>query len=266
MKRRITYPHAQVRLLVRAVRRLTEQLKRPVCTKDLKAHWNQHPGDRPELLQRTGQTLIKAARPVSQDRLYRIGLIGNLAYYAADNDPFWKRRLAAHEADLAIENTIKDPFPNHMSALRGGPHEALALNAVAGWAVEMERYLKHASETFSAGVIQNVLNFGLPNELPAWAGISPSDLIGKEAAIQLLTGELSRRAPFKLELRQNWYRYLSPWRWPQSILFQRPDGAPVYSRRQLTLLAMSLWPEAGEDGELARAELLALRYGLPSAR
>ena len=266
MKRTITYPHAQVRLLVRAVRQLSQQLKRPVCSKDLKAHWNQHPDERPELLQRTGQTLIKAARPVSKDRLYRIGRIGNLTYYAADNDPYWTRRLAVHEADLVIEKNIRDQVPAQMLALRSSPHEVLALNAVAGWAMEMERHLKQASETFSAGVIQDVLNFGLPDELPPWAGISPDDLIGKGEAIALLTGELSHRAPFKLEVHNNWHRYLSPWRWPQSILFKRPAGDPVYSRRQLKLLAVSLWPEDGEDRDLARAELLALRYGLPSER
>ena len=164
---------------------------------------------------------------------------------------------------MVLDKAIKENLPNQIWGLIGGPQNALARNALAGWATEMDQYLKHASGTDSAAIMQDVLFFGTFKDYP-WAGVSPIDLIGKDEAIWLLTHELTQRAPFRLEAGINWYRFLCPWRWPQSSLFPKPAGAPVYSRRQLTLLAQSLWPEGGEDGDLARAELLALRYGQSS--
>jgi hypothetical protein len=160
-RRKIVYPSAQCRHLVRAVRKLSNQLKRPVCSRDLEKHFQRFPNERPDLAQALGQQLIKASRPKSENRVYRVGLIGNRAYYIADGDHlYWAEMLAKHEADMEIEKAIKEDFPGQMAVLRDVSYETLKLNALAGWRLEMEEHLRYASETFSTQIIADTLGLG----------------------------------------------------------------------------------------------------------
>ncbi len=62
----VTYPHAQIRQLVRVVERLSQSLDRPVCSLDLAAYYRQYPDEEPKLTQALGQQLFKAARPTDK--------------------------------------------------------------------------------------------------------------------------------------------------------------------------------------------------------
>ena len=55
------YPGSQKYRLVDSVRSLSEQLDRPISSKDLIVFWKENPEFRPLLTQAPGQILIKAA-------------------------------------------------------------------------------------------------------------------------------------------------------------------------------------------------------------
>jgi hypothetical protein len=262
----IKHPNAQCRRLVEAVRKLSTILDRPVCTKDLREHFQRFPDERPGLWQTLGRQLFKTSRThLTVDRVYGVGIIGNRAFYAADASPTWPGKLQRYCADLQLAVALEQPYPSAVRALFGGPMDALARNACAGWCLEMEAALQLATDprlTTEVNCMSVALAQTKTLSLSPFLHKPLSDLMSRSEAIDFLTQEISRRAAYRLEAGINWNRILAGQSWPQSALFEEIPGQKVYSRRQLGALARSLWPEPGENLALGPAELSALRFGL----
>ena len=86
------------------VYRLCKRLGRPVSSKDLLRHYRSRPDSRPLVMQRLGQDAVKLSRrPGRTDMpLARIGVIGNLAFYAPQNSKIWRSAFRAHEIFTAF--------------------------------------------------------------------------------------------------------------------------------------------------------------------
>jgi hypothetical protein len=255
---------AQCRRLIAAVRELSIELDRPICSRDLMAYYARFPDKRPELWQALGQQLFKATRPApAVDRVRQIGLIGNRAYYVADNQNGWKEKLARYHAGMVLARMVEENIPAAAERLLAGPREALARNALAGWHLEVEDLLPRILSPKLVESTAILVKRAQTNAAPSFAGVGLSDLVPRHSALAILHQEVAKRAAYKLETGVNWSRFLAGLAWPQSSLFPRAPGPVLYSKAQLALLAKTLWPESNEDPDLARAELLAMKYGLP---
>ena len=256
--------NAEGRRLVEAVRKLSCLLLRPVSGRDLELHFRSHPKQRPLLLQTLGQQLLKTARPFTGvERVFQVGIIGNRAYYVADEDPSWGIKLACFEAETRLRQAIKDDLLSKVRVLFGGPQEGLARNALAGWGREMAQLRAGACDPGLRRTAETMIGAALKLATPSFDGKAPEDLMTRAETVCLLERELNRRAAYRLEAGGvNWNRLVTAWTWPQSRLFTRLPGSPVHCRAQITLLALTLWPEFHEEPERAKGQLWALRYGM----
>ena len=256
---------AEGRRLVGTVRKLAAKLDRPVCGRDVELYFRMHPHERPELMQAIGQLLLKASRPYAGvDRVFQIGIIGNRAYYAADEDARWKAKLARHDADLWLARAIREDLPCKVRIIRRGSLDDLARNAFAGWAEEMEEVLPLAADATRVAKAKVMVKAAKAEAGRPFTGQVPADLISRAETVEILKDELCRRADYLVGIEVNWNRIATYWTWPQSRLFPRMTG-PIHSRAQIALLAAVLWPEPCEVTDRLVGELWARRYGIPGA-
>ena len=221
----------QARHLIAAVDHVCSQLSRPVCTTDLKAYFQHHPWKIPQLRQRIGQLLIKAARPYrrSTNPLHKIGLIGNQAYYAVGAGP-WHTTLGQHGRLLRMQAVAAWRLPEHVAPLLGTRYEQAARNAMAGfvqeWSESAHEYHPLADQVLQAkDMAASVFHLH-----------KPDDLISRKEARRLLL-KLVAKYDGKLRAKHfNPNRPLAFLCWPQSNLFKSP-GALVYSRHQIEAFA-----------------------------
>jgi hypothetical protein len=254
--------NAQGLRLVQAVRRLSARLDRPVSGRDLEMYFRQHPHERPDLMQAIGQLLIKASRPFDGvERVYQVGIVGNRAYYAANEDPTWEPKLARYDADSWLERAIREDLPDKIRILLDGSMGGLARNALAGWCWEMATVLPLASDAARVAKAKVMMGAAEAQAAPSFAGIAPGDLITRAEAVRILSRELGRRAGYMEGIAINWNRITAPWCWPQSRLFEQVPR-PMHSRAQIGLVAAVTWPDPCEVTDRLVAELWARRYGV----
>lgn len=250
----IPYSESQKALLVEEVGLLSQELNRPVSSKDLLARWALLPERRPALLQLPGQILLKAARPLSGSNpvLYQVGLIGNLAFYADDDSPHWRERFRLHALHCRALRHVKWNIPMQAQFLLGTEHEPLARNALAGFVAEWEKdkdseALPNAFATLWETAISNITH--------SFRRKCPTLAPRREAALMILE-EVKRRNPFS-EGGFNINRHLARMAWPQSPLFSEEGYWPA----QIEHYCASMWPEDADDPLVSKALWNCKVYG-----
>lgn len=253
------YPLTQKKRLVEEVEALTNELGRPVCSKDLVARWKSHPEKRPSLVQSAGQLLIKASRPVSGDNpvLICLGLIGNLAFYAADDDPRWAVAFRLHEVRLRIKDHAKWAVPQQAIYLMGTAQEDLARNALAGFVADWKPLLNEPTiaELAAATTLPGLLKLAMKEVPGNFAGRQPN-MVSREAVSAIMEEETRRRNPF---CGVNLQRHLATLAWHMTRLFHETG----YWSQQATFYCAARWPEDHEDSMLGRAAWICSIYGTP---
>lgn len=250
--------------LVIQMARLAYRLDRPVSTRDLRKHFQEHPEDRPLLMGGLGILVCKAVRRVNQSgvQLVPIGVFANAMHYAPDDNPRWISRFQRFTSRNWLAKQVARDLPGHAGYLLGSRHEGLAINALAGWLKEMSMQLDIAETEASAYPhLPEMLDRAAVIDAPTFTGMAPGDLINRRAAVTALKAEIAVRTPWRAPNRVNWGRYLVQVRWPQSILFDEPPLSWACSRWQLQCLIASRWPLADENPVEAAALTVCLGYG-----
>jgi hypothetical protein len=233
-------PHAsEAKKLIAVIDLLCHQLERPASSNDLKSYFRSHPLAIPQLQQRPGQLLIKAARPYRRgtNPLQKIGLIGNQAYYAVGPGS-WHKALEKHGRLQRMQAAAAWRLPEKAAPLLGTKHEQAARNALAGFALEW-RKVAHEHQPLADQILEATAMAASVFQLHA-----PDDLISRKEAQALLL-KLVAKYDGRLRAKHfNLYRPLAFLRWPHSGLFT-PSGALVYLRRQIK--AFACW-KAGLEG------------------
>jgi len=259
------FRNSQKLRLLAEVEFLSEKLARPVSSRDLAALWHREPDRRPLLLQRIGQQLFKAARirKTPTPRLHRIGILGNLAFYAVDDSPKWRDALSRHGTLVTLRRQARLQMPFHAVPLIGTPHDALARNALRGFLNEFEATVQ--SPGFKDFVEQTcwpeMIQAAREGAADSFAAIPPGDFVSRKMAASILGREYGKRYPFGVASRLSVGRHLVRLAWPQSALFKEKG----YSRAQIVAYCASRWPLEQDDLLLSRAVFLCLAYGVPTA-
>jgi len=244
--RRFWVEESGVRQLVEDVEYLCGKLGRPVCSKDLLAHYREFPDEQPDKVQALGQQLIKAtyARKRASPTLYKIGMVGSFAFYAANRDARWAEALRIHALKLRIAD------------------EPLARNAMRGF---LDEYLPAVVDPGLRGwkklsSLRRLIKVAEQHASPVFARIEPMDLIGRKEARALMVREYIARNPEFDPAGHNFNRHLSVLRWPQVGLF--PDRMElVYSKRQVLTYCEARWPQSVEERINSGAVWRCLCYG-----
>ena len=249
------YIISQKALLIEEVELLSRELLRPVSSKDLLQRWKQKPEWRPLLAQRVGQLLLKACRPNRRENpiLFQVGVIGNLAFYAADQDPEWIKAFQRHEIVLRAQTHARWAVPEHAVFLLGTEHDALAKNALAGFVAEWAPVAEDKSVVLPKR-IHELLETSQKDSPGKFDGKCP-ELVSRDEAEEILVEEMAARTPF-FEGTTSPHRYWSLLRWPMSSLFKETG----YWEAQVRQFCAARWP-AEEDTMMARARWLCGVYG-----
>jgi hypothetical protein len=250
------YIGSQKEVLIEEVGFLTKKLGRPVCSKDLLERWRAMPEKRPLLSQAVGQLLLKASRPNRRGypTLFQIGVIGYLAYYAADNSPGWISSLRQHEIVLSATAHVRWGIPEQAAFLLGTEFDASARNALAGFIAEWGPIAGNCSVTLPDRLLE-LLEIARRESPGSFSGQCP-ELIGREEARVVIAEELKIRNPF-FAGDVNWKRHLATLCWPMSSLFTQTG----YCENQVRLYCAARWP-VEEDPMEAKALWLCGVYGL----
>jgi hypothetical protein len=249
------------RKLCDLVLKLALELRRPVCSTDLDRHFMIHPESRPVLTQRLGQLLLKAARPAKTEipRLRQVGLHGNRAYYAPDDDPFWHACFTEYTNREELVHFHQLRYFERVRYLMGSPHDALVRHSLAGWVREAEFLIGRCPRHTISGVLAQQREQMRGVVAPVFGRFIPEDLLTRPAALKHLQRFIRQRGAHRLGFKINYNRYLVELGWPQSHLYPRPPELR-YSRRQLEAFMASRWPLVLENEEEAHAVRWALRY------
>ena len=250
------YTISQKALLIAEVELLSRELLRPVSSKDLLQRWKEKPERRPLLAQRVGQLLLKACRPNRRENpiLFQVGVIGNLAFYAADQDPEWIKAFQRHEIVLRAQTHARWAVPEHAVFLLGTEHDALAKNALAGFVAEWAPVAEDRSVVLPKR-IYGLLETARKESPGNFEGKCP-ELVSRAEAEAILLEEIAARNPF-FEGSTSPHRYLSLLRWPMSSLFSQAG----YWEEQVRLYCAARWP-VEEDPMEAKARWLCDAYGI----
>ena len=250
------YTISQKALLIEEVEILSRELLRPVSSKDLQQRWKEKPERRPLLAQRMGQLLLKACRPNRKENpiLFQVGVIGNLAFYAVDQHPAWRRALQRYALVQRAEIHARWAIPEHAVFLLGTEHDSLAKNALTGFVAEWAPVAEDKSVVLPKR-IHELLETALKESLGRFTGKCP-ELVSREKAQSILVEEMGARNPF-FEGTTSPHRYLSLLRWPMSSLFKETG----YWEAQVRQFCAARWPTE-EDTMMARARWLCWVYGL----
>ncbi len=255
------YPGSQKYRLVDSVRSLCEQLNRPISSKDLIAYWREHPEFRPLLTQAPGQILIKAARP-SHDtipRIYRVGIIGNLAFYAAEESSHWHQRLEVHRSILRVKWHNRVQIPWHAQMLLGSEHHAVGFSALTGFLAEWRLYYRNSeSESYGhATHFGQMLAFSEKTVGDTKWQKSPDALVSRQSAEYLLRAEYEMRVPFASGESISVNKHLVRLAWPISPLFSETG----FLLSQVKHYCKARWPMEGDDPETSKSLWRCMCYG-----
>lgn len=249
------YIGSQKEILIGEVGILSQQLGRPVCSKDLLERWRDKPEQRPLLSQSVGQLLLKASRPNRRGNpiLFQIGVIGYLAYYAADDSPRWFAALRQHEIVLRAKIHSQWAIPEQAAFLLCTEFDASARNALAGFVAEWGPIAADKSIVLPDR-LHELLETARRESPGEFRGKCP-ELIGREEAKAVIAEELEARNPF-FTGDVNWKRHLATLCWPMSSLFTNSG----YWEQQVRLYCAARWP-VEEDPMEAKARWLCGIYG-----
>lgn len=249
------------RKLVESVAALSTELRRPVSSKDLMEFWRSTPSLQPLLIQRPGQLLIKAARacPDGWGEITRIGIIGNLAYYAAEPGEMWRQALLLHRLRLGLMAEWRRSMPSLARNLLFSHFEPLARNALAGW------YDEWAKPMLSSPVLCAELSAHLdplieiaseyrskyfhPKALP--------EPISREVAEDLLRLEYANRQEWVDASRLSPNKHLVRLKHPRSSLVKTTG----YRGLEILLYCQARWTRVDEDALQASSLYSVLAYG-----
>lgn len=250
------YETTQKAILVEEVATLCRLLNRPVSSKDLTKRWKELPGNRPLFIQRTGQNLIKAARAVNGDNpvLHKIGVIGNLAFYADEDSPYWRERFFLHEIAVRAKMHVTWGIPHQAAFLLGTEHDDIARNALWGFLVEWS-VAKH--EAVVPDGLRELVQVAEQYIASRFIPKCPT-LVSRAEAAALILSEIERRNPF-FEGALNINRHLARLCWPQSTLFKEQGFWPDQVRHYCA----ALWPSEDDDPLIEKAVWLCGIYGEP---
>ncbi len=244
--------------LLREVRILAEELQRPISSRDLTRRWQEFPDNRPLLLQAPGQLLIKASREFEGcERISRVGIFGNLAFYAPDKAPRWRHSFTLHTIRERMRQHLRWGIPGQALYLVGTPHEKYALNALAGFIREWDTPL------LDDGIRQIATDTGFIKLLalaksevgPPWAGRLPKLSSRAEASKIILSAIAETRDGDSSHFNMN--RPLATVAWPMTPLFAKTG----YWIDQVRAYSASKWPSEDADPFEARAMYLSMTYG-----
>ena len=247
--------------LLQEVRFLAEKLKRPVSSRDLAAHWRAFPDSRPLLLQAPGQLLIKASRECETgERVHRIGLYGNLAFYAPDEDSFWQRAFDLYTIRERMRRHVRWGIPQHALYLVGTDQERYGLNAIAGfleeWGPVME--INEAQQiAIETGFIK-MMDLARSETVPPWAGRIPKLTNRAKVARIILCAVADTRDGDSKHFNVN--RHLAEVAWPQTPVFTEKG----YWLAQVAAYVDWKWPPDDFDPFEARALYFSMYYGVPA--
>ncbi|MGC1481388.1 MAG: hypothetical protein WA771_12845 [Chthoniobacterales bacterium] len=245
------------------VYRLCKRLGRPVSSKDLLRHYRSRPDSRPLVMQRLGQVLFKLSRrPGRTDMpLARIGVIGNLAFYAPQNSKIWRSAFRAHEIFYGISEQCLFRMPEHASRLLGTRFDSLAQNALAGfvqeWQEPFERHLP--PDPTIENDFRSLLGMAAKNAVIAFIPVRPRSMVCRAEADAILREEYGIRMPMTSADAMSTGRHLVHLAWPQSSLFLRADCE--YWEDQVRTYCASRWPVNNAERNFGKALSLAMRYG-----
>jgi len=248
--------------LVQEVDRLCRLLKRPVSSRDLARVWAAEPDRRPLLLQRPGQILLKAARPCEgAPGLRKVGIIGNLAFYATDDDPVWDRAFYLHSIHLRMKMHVKWGVPQQAMYLLGTEHESIAQNALSGFMAEWSPVMRDsdAQQIAVKTAFVRLLDVARKQNPSPFMGTCPplADSVSAEKLIHAACSAY-REDEFT---RLNVNRHLARLSWPKVKLFQE-NG---FWLNQVIAHCRAQWPFEDHDPIEQRAISICMFYGAPEA-
>ena len=251
-----TYAESQKSRLVDEVGLLSLELGRPVSSRDLLTRWKELPERRPLLTQCIGQLLIKASRPVKGDNptLVQLGLIGNLAFYATTESPYWRTAFRHHEIAVRARIHVRWGIPEQAVYLLGTEHNALARNALSGFIAEWEPVAADKSIGLPAR-IHDLLEIAKRETPCSFTGRCPN-LIGRTEAADVLLAEMRARDQLFCETA-NINRHLSRLAWPMCPLFAEVG----FWEFQVRQYCSATWPDANDDTIESKAASLCAIYG-----
>jgi len=251
----IAYEDSQKARLVAEVDALCRQLGRPVSAKDLAARWRSLPDRRPILLQGVGQLLLKASRPVKGDSpiLRQVGMIGNLGFYAADEDPAWAESFRRHEIAVRAARHVKWAIPEHALYLLGTEHDALAKNALAGFVAEWSAPVADTTIALPPR-LHDLLDVAKQHAPGEFCGHCP-ELVSRGEASDILASQIARTAG--LDDTGNLNRHLARLSWPMCSLF---SGVGFWEF-QVRQYCHARWPDDTTDPIQSMAAFRAAAYG-----
>lgn len=244
--------------LVEEVARLCNALGRPVSSRDLAKVWASDPERRPLLLQRPGQILIKAIRPCeSSPGIRKVGLIGNLAFYAADSDPKWDRAFHLHSVRLRMKQHVKWGVPQQALYLLGTEHESVARNALSGFMAEWDACMDDAD------VLATAVKTGFVKMLELARSQDPAPFTWKcpplstaAAAAKIIRAACAAyREDDSIRLNVN--RHLARLSWPKVSLFRQRG----FCLEQVNAYCHAQWPLGDHDPIEQRALSICMFYG-----
>lgn len=247
--------------LIDAVKELSNELGRPVCSRDLKEYFFDHPEEQPLLRQCLGQQLLKATRTwkTGVSAIRQIGIIGKYNYYASTDASAWKEKFNHYALKLSIQEELKLGMGEKAISLIDSPYEGFARNALAGFISEWTPALKNESIA-ETDFFAEAMNEAQKYASKKFVRRGPKNLISRKQALRFLQTEACRRLGKYRSRHINYDRYLAPWHWPQNRVFQKTSKL-LYAPEQLALLAQKTWPTFEDDPYLAEAVLVCSRYG-----
>jgi len=244
------------------VEALCAKLQRPISSKDLLRYYSRAPEDRPLLFQRLGQQLFKLARPKGKKSafVHRVGIIGNLAFYAPDTDPKWADAFSVYGSLVAVAQQRHFRLPDYAARLLRTRFEAMARNALAGYVEEFRPIIENCPPTSPlVHDMSELLEKAEREAASVFIQNVPTNLISRDAAAELLRREYGRRTPMSDPGAMNVARHLVHLKWPQSSLFPSTPG--VFWADQVEMYCASRWPVTANEHELARGLSLVMIYG-----
>lgn len=253
----------QCKKLEADVGKLCQELRRPISSKDLLCYYKRNPEIRPLLFQALGQLLFKLARPKTEHsaRIFRIGIIGNLAFYAPSMGEEWKTAFSIYAAQVAITQQCRFRLPAHASQLIATRFEHMARNALAGFLEEWCPVVEvcRGSHLPILDDMDELLSTARQHAAPRFCRIPPGSLVDRDTAAEILRAEYGRRTPLSNSEAMNVDRHLVHLKWPQSRLFC--SSGDTFWADQVSVYCASRWPVTPAEHELARGLSLAMIYG-----
>ena len=251
--------------LVESVATLSSALRRPVSSKDLIVFWQNATSLRPFLIQRPGQLLIKAARicPHEWGTITRIGIIGNLTYYAPEAHDKWQMALTIHRLRLGLMGELRRAMPSLARNLLYSQFAPMARNALAGWYEEWAKPMIASPELCSELSLHLDPLIQIASEYRAKCFQSkslPNPITRKEAE-QLLRQEYSDRLEWTSATQLSPNKHLVRLKHPRSSLV-RTMG---YRELEVLLYCQARWTRPEEDALHAKSLHSVLAYGCHAA-